>query len=50
MVRRGLLNAQGQLTTLFGGEAEPDPSAAAVVEQRKAERLGLDYKPPQEAK
>ena len=27
MVQDGLINAQGQLTKLFGGEAEPEPGA-----------------------
>jgi hypothetical protein len=27
MVRDGLINARGELTRLFGGEAEPEPGA-----------------------
>jgi hypothetical protein len=27
MVQDGLINAKGQLTKLFGGEAEPEPGA-----------------------
>ena len=26
MVRDGLINARGELTTLFGGEAKPEPN------------------------
>ncbi len=27
MVANGLINAQGQLTKLYGGDAEPEPGA-----------------------
>ncbi len=27
MIRDGLINAQGQLTKLFGGDADPEPGA-----------------------
>lgn len=27
MVRNGLINARGQLTKLFGGDADPEPGA-----------------------
>lgn len=37
MVQDGLINAKGQLTKLFGGDAEPEPGA-----QRPNERLAAN--------
>ena len=30
MVRHGLINSKGQLTKLFGGDADPEPGGAAT--------------------
>lgn len=37
MVRHGLINSKGQLTKLFGGDADPEPGA-----QRPTERLAAN--------
>jgi hypothetical protein len=40
MVRNGLINSEGQLTKLFGGDAEADPGARRPIDPGRANPNG----------
>jgi hypothetical protein len=40
MVEYGLINAKGQLTRLFGGDAEPEPEASGAKDRRPSDDNG----------
>jgi len=48
MVRRGIINWEGKVTRLCGGDVEPEPEAIEYLAQQKAKNGSAKNKVPSE--